>query len=333
MDPLSLVSVILPVRNEAKYIGQCLDSIISQTISKNKIEVLVIDGISTDKTTEIVRDYMQHHQFIRLLHNPEQNTIAALNIGIKRAVGDIIIRVDGHTYLEKDYIENCVAELESAEADNVGGAMRPIGTDYIQKTAAFATTSMFGIGPGKFHYSDKVEYVDTVYLGAFKKKVFERVGLFDPDMPLSEDNELNLRIIKSGGKILLSPRIKSYYYPRKSIRELWSQYFKYGYYKVKVLRKHKLDFLIRHLIPSIFVSSLVVSATLTVFKSVFVYLFSGILSSYLFASIFISLNISLRTGIRYFPALIVVFATLHFGYGIGFLKGFFDFIILKKSKL
>ncbi|MBE7443731.1 MAG: glycosyltransferase family 2 protein [Planctomycetia bacterium] len=327
-----LITVILPVRNEEKYIERCLNSIVEQTIAKELLEVLVIDGNSTDKTPEIVRLYLKKFNYIRLLNNPEQNTIAALNLGIKKASGEIIIRVDGHVYLKRDYIEQCIEALKRTGADNVGGNMRAIGNTYIQKAIALATCSIFGIGWGKFHYSDKEEFVDTVYLGAFRKSIFEKVGTFDPEMQYSEDNELNLRIMKSGGKILLSPKIKSHYFPRESLKDLWRQYFKYGYFKLKVMQKHKIKISFRHFIPASLVCSIFISALLAIFKPTFTYLFYIIISSYLATSFLFSIKIALNKGIRYLPILPIVFTTLHLSYGIGFLKGIWDFIILKKYK-
>lgn len=333
MDTMkTLITVILPVRNEEKYIERCLNSIVEQTISKDLIEVLVIDGNSTDKTPEIVRSYLKQYNYINFLNNPEQNTIAALNLGIKRALGEIIIRVDGHVYLEKDYVEQCIEVLKRTGADNVGGNMRAGGNTYIQKAIAFATSSIFGIGWGKFHYSQKEEFVDTVYLGTFKKSIFEKVGVFDPEMQYSEDNELNLRIIKSGGKILLSPKIKSHYFPRESLKELWIQYFKYGYFKLKVMQKHKIKISFRHFMPACFVTTLFVIPSLAIFKPTFAYLFYSLIGSYLAISFLFSLKIVFDKGIRYLPILPIVFTTLHLSYGIGFLKGIWDFIVLKKYK-
>jgi len=326
------ISIIIPCRNEEKFISKCLDSIINNDFPKDKLEVLVIDGKSSDSTPEIVKSYLKKYSYITLLNNSEKNTIAGLNLGIKNTSGDIIMRVDGHSYIEKDYIQQCVDTLTRTGADNVGGAMRPVGETYIQQAIAFATSSIFGMGWGRFHYSDKEEYVDTVYLGAFKRSIFDKVGLFDPEMLYSEDNELNLRIIRNGSKILLSPRIKSYYYPRESLKELWKQYFNYGYFKLKVILKHGLTISLRHFIPSFFVASLFITAILSFFKQIFLYLLSALLSTYLIVSLLFSLKNSLNKGIRYFPILPIVFATLHFSYGIGFLKGIWDFIVLKKHK-
>ncbi|WAC06778.1 MAG: glycosyltransferase family 2 protein [Thermodesulfobacteriota bacterium] len=325
-----LITIILPVRNEGSYIRRCLDSILDQTISKDLLEVLVIDGNSDDATPEIVRSYSRQFRYIKLLKNPEQNTIDALNLGIKNASGDFIVRVDGHSYLEKDYIEQCIKALECTDADNVGGGMRPVGDTYLQKAIAFATSSVFGIGRGKFHYSDKKEYVDTVYLGAFRRQVFDKVGSYDPEMHYSEDNELNLRIAKKGGKILLSPKIRSYYFPRESLKEVWRQYFKYGYFKPKVLQKHNLSISFRHFVPAFLVASLVATATLSFFRPLFGYFFYGIFACYLSISFLFSLYISINNGIRYLPIMPIVFATLHLSYGTGFIKGLLDFLLLKK---
>lgn len=325
-----LVTVIIPARNEEKYIRKCLDSIVEQTFPKDSLEVFVMDGNSTDSTREIVNSYEAKYNYIKLIDNPEKNTISALNRGIKKASGNIIIRVDGHACLLSDYVEQCVKALERSGADNVGGAMRPIGTTYLQRAIAYATSSIFGIGWGKFHYSDKEEYVDTVYLGAFRRVVFEKVGLFDPEMQYSEDNELNSRILMHGGKILLSPKIKSFYFPRESIKDLWRQYFKYGFFKTKVIQKHKDLSSFRHLIPTFFVTGLFTSGLLALFNILFSHLFYALLGSYIFVSLLFSLKIAMAEGIQYLPILPIIFGTLHFSYGIGYLKGLWNFIILKR---
>lgn len=173
--------------------------------------------------------------------------------------------------------------------------------------------------------------MDTVYLGAFRKSLFGEIGLFDPAMQFNEDNEFNMRIIKNGGKILLSPRIKSYYFLRGSLKELWHRYLNYGYFKVKVLRKHKTLMSYRHFVPAGFVGAFCFSLVSAALNTAYMPLFLGVAGVYTAASLMFSLLLSVKYGFRYAPALPVVFAALHFGYGIGFLKGLCDFLALKKA--
>jgi glycosyltransferase involved in cell wall biosynthesis len=329
-DPI--ITVLLPVRNEIRYIKRCLDSIVNQTISKDIIEVLVIDGNSSDGTKEIIKYYSDKYNYIKLIENPFCDTISSLNLGIKNARGNIIVRVDGHTVLEEDYIETATKILNKTGADNVGGLMRPIGNKYIQKSIALAMSSIFGIGWGKFHYSLKEGFVDTVYLGVFKREIFEKLGYFDPDMPFNEDNEYNLRITISGGKIYLSPKIKSYYFPRDNLKDLAKQFFRYGFYKPKILKKYKRIFSSRHIVPLIFILGILFLIILSICnfkKSIFLAIY---LCVYFIIAFIFSLYISFKNNIKYLFSLPIVFFVIHFNYGLGLLLGLIKFIIFDGSK-
>ena len=224
------VSVIIPIRNEEKYLAQCLQSVIAQDYPKDRMEILVVDGKSEDRSREIVAEFGSKYPMIKLLDNPRLIVSTAMNIGIKNAKGDVIIRVDGHCLLESDYISQCVKCLRRTGADNVGGLMQAVGQGYVGEVIALALNSFFGSGGSKFHYASKEQYVDTVYLGAFPRHVFDKVGLFNEKLVRNQDYELNYRIRAAGGKIFLSPAIKSYYYGRSSLRDLWHQYFQYGFW-------------------------------------------------------------------------------------------------------
>lgn len=323
-DPV--ISIICPVRNELEHIKQCLDSLLSQDFDKSKIEILIVDGMSEDGTRLIVKEYAENNQNIKLLDNPKKIVSSAMNIGIREAKGEIIARVDGHTFLEKDYLKNSVELLNKTKADNVGGLMRPVVTNYFSQCVALSTSTPFGVGNAAFHYSKKEQFVDTVYLGVYPKKVLEKIKLFDEELVRNQDDELNLRIIKNGGKILLSPRIKSYYHPRSSLSTLWRQYFQYGFWKVRVIQKHKTPASWRHLVPGAFVLSLLCSFILSFYMKFGHLLFLGILISYFTSCLLISFYLSLKKGWKYFPLLPVVFAVLHFSYGIGFLRGLVKFL-------
>ncbi len=321
------VTVLLPILNEELYISRCLDALLMQTYPPEALEILVLDGMSDDSTRDIVLAYCQRHPHITLLDNPDQNTIAALNLGIRKASGEILVRVDGHTIVAPDYIEQCVRILEQSSADNVGGPMRPVGESYFQEAVALATSSIFGIGWGKFHYSEKEEYTDTVYLGCYRKSLFDRIGLFDPEMTCSEDNELNWRILNQGGKILLSPVIRSTYYPRGTVGGLARQYWKYGYYKIKCLIKHK-NISWRHFVPAVFLGFLALGLALLPFAGTIQYPLWLALGSYALLSCSFSVNLASKKGWRFLPVLPVVFLILHISYGAGFWAGIIKFFLL-----
>ena len=203
-------SVIIPCRNEEKFIGKCLDSIISQDYPREDLEVLVIDGISEDKTRKIIKDFSLKYSFIKLLDNPNKFTPFALNIGVKAARGEIIIRMDAHAGYEKDYISKCVKHLEEHSADNIGGVIKtlPKENTLVAKSIANCLSSFFGAGGSYFRLgTEKPKWVDTVFGGCYKRKVFEKVGLFNEKLLRSQDIEFNKRLKRAGGRVLLVPEI------------------------------------------------------------------------------------------------------------------------------
>lgn len=335
MNNLKFVSIIIPCRNERNFINACLDSIIAQDYSKEKIEVFVVDGMSDDGTKEIVKEYIDRYQFINILDNSKKIVPTALNIGIQNARGDIIIRIDAHNIYEKDYVSKCVKYLQEYDVDNVGGiwVTLPANDTLLAQSIAFALSHSFGIGNAYYRIGSKEpKYVDTVPFGCYKREVFNKIGVFDEDLVRNQDDEFNLRLIKNGGKILLVPDIVSYYYARESLSKLWRMNFQYGYFKPLVAMKVGGVFTWRQLIPALFVGSLVVSGILTLILKPFLLLFLLLIFLYLSANIIASGLIALKKGLKYIFTLPIVFATLHFSYGIGYLKGIWDFIVLKKHK-
>jgi len=317
---MEMVTVIVPMYNEECYILGCLDAILSQDY-QGSMEVLVIDGGSTDDSRQIVHRVMGESRIpVRLLYNPKRIIPAALNIGLHAARGDIIVRVDAHAVIEKDYVRKCVEYLQRSDADNVGGLMRPVQNQTrIGHSIALAMSCPFGVGTGKFHYSEREEFVDTVYLGAFRKSTLLALGGYDETFLRNQDYELNYRIRRAGGKILLTPAIKSYYYPRSSLRKLWSQYFQYGFWKVQMLRKHPRSVRVRQLAAPLFVLVLLLSGALSAISSVAVWVFALVVAGYLSLSLAFSFSIAARRGWRYLPILPVIFACLHLSWGLGFL--------------
>jgi succinoglycan biosynthesis protein ExoA len=318
---LPFVTVIMPVLDEATFINQSLGAVLAQDYPSDRLEILVIDGGSNDETCEIIHGMMREHPNVQLLDNPRRIQAAALNIGILAVQGDIIIRIDGHTIIASDYVRACVNYLVQDKADNVGGMMRPVGTTYVGQGVALATSSPFGIGGSKFHYSDREQDVDTVYLGAYWRKTFDRIGLYDEDFRINEDYELNYRLRKAGGKILLSPAIKSTYTPRSSLPSLWRQYFQYGRWKIRTLQKHPASLHWRQVVPPLFVGILLVSVLSGFFWPPIHWLFAFIAGCYLLANLVASTIVAGRGGWRYLLILPLVFASIHFAWGLGFWYG------------
>lgn len=311
----------MPIRNEAKYIERSLGAVLRQDYPANRLEVLVVDGRSSDATREIVSRLAGRYANVRLLDNPRQIQAAALNVGIRAARGEIIVRVDGHTFIEPDYVSACVRHLLAGDADNVGGMMRARGDTVVGQAVALATTSPFGIGGSKFHYTDQVHTVDTVYLGAYWRKTLLEIGLFDEEFVINQDYELNVRLREAGGRILLSPAVKSVYIPRDSLRGLWRQYFRYGRWKTRTLRKHPGSLQWRQLAAPLFVAALLVNGLLGLLAKPFRWLFGAVVGSYLLANLVASTISARRGGWKYLPLLPLVFAAVHVAWGIGFWVG------------
>jgi cellulose synthase/poly-beta-1,6-N-acetylglucosamine synthase-like glycosyltransferase len=314
------VTIIIPIRNEEDYIAKCLDSILANDYLQDRLEILLIDGMSTDRSREIVQDYIKRFPFIRLLENPKRIQAAALNIGLQGAKGEIIIRMDAHTLYAPDYISRCVELLETTEAANVGGLQRAVGTDYISSAIAVAITTPFGIGDAYFRYVEKEMWVDTVYLGAWRKSTLEELGGFNEEWAVNEDYELNYRLRKAGGKILLSPKIKCWYYVRPSLKALARQYFRYGFWRAKTLITYPDSLRWRQLAPPALVIALLLSLGILPMNWVL-----GITAPalYLVANLLASTWTASRKGWKFLSLLPFVFATIHLSWGIGFLIGFF----------
>jgi cellulose synthase/poly-beta-1,6-N-acetylglucosamine synthase-like glycosyltransferase len=309
------------MRNEEAYIAKCLRSIVEQDYPKDSMEVLVVDGLSDDRSREIVEEFGEKYPFIRLLDNPRCIVPTAMNIGIKEAAGEIIIRVDGHCRLALDYISQCVRYLEEGGVACVGGAIESIGQTPMARAISLAMSSPFGVGDAYFRHAQqqKERYVDTLAFGAYRREVFNQIGLFDEELVRNQDYDLNYRLRKAGGKILLTPVIKSHYYTRSSLRKLWSQYFQYGFWKMQMLRKHPRSVRVRQLVPPSFALVLLLSGALSVISNLAAWVFALLVASYVGLSLAFSFSISARKGWRYLPVLPVIFACLHLSWGLGFL--------------
>ena len=325
-----LASVVIPCRNEARHIESCLCSIAAQEPVDGGFEVLVVDGLSEDGTQEIIQQMGWEDSRVRLLKNPGRIVPLALNIGVQAARGQIILRMDVHTEYAPDYIRQCIQVLRETGADNVGGPARTKADSYWQRAIAAAYHSPFSVGGARFHQVDYEGYVDTVTYGCWYKDTLLRLGLFDEELVRNQDDELNLRLCRAGGKIWQSPRIKSWYKPRSSWWSLFKQYRQYGYWKVRVIQKHKLPASWRHLVPGAFVIILAGNIVLLPFMSWAPASLIALLATYLGFSLLASVTAARQAGWSLLPALPLVFAGYHFGYGLGFLRGLLDFVILRR---
>ena len=320
------VSIIIPILNEEKYIDKCIESILKQDYPREDMEAILIDGESQDNTLKIINEYIEKYPFIKVLNNPHKTVQYALNIGINGAVGKYIVRMDAHAEYANDYVSKCIVYLEKTKANNVGGPMIAKGKDDVQKVVAAAYHSPFALGGGKFHIEGFEGYADTVFLGAFERQYLLDMGLYDERLPRSEDDDLNFRIAESGGKIYITPQIKSIYYPRNSYRLLFNQYYEYGLWKVAVIKKHKSPARISHLIPMLFVLYLVTFGILSFFFRPIFYIFASILALYVLLDAYFSFTNKYINNFTNKIRLMYVHFLLHLSYGLGFWQGIFKFM-------
>ncbi len=250
------VSVIVPLYNEEKHVENLILSLAKQTFPMSDMEWLFVDGCSTDKTMEIVQKYC--HQYpIKVLVNEKRKTPYALNLAIEHSIGDYIIRLDAHASYYPDYIEKCVYYLDTTDADNVGGVAITESKGFIGGAIAQMMSSRFGVGSSDFRTGQGNKYVDTVPFGAFRREVFNRLGLFNTKLLRSEDNDMNARIRDAGGKIWLAEDIKFKYYCRDTIKGILKMAIQNGNALWFTLKENKSAMSMRHFIPFLFLLSII----------------------------------------------------------------------------
>lgn len=323
-EQLPIVTITIPTLNEANYIERTLTTIAAQTYPLDKMEIIIADGRSEDGTCDIIQQYIANQKpeklTIRLIDNPGRIVSTGLNAAILASNGEIIVRVDGHTFIEPDYVQQCVDALCRSKADGVGGPMRAVGVGYVAEAIALATSSPFGIGNSTYRTSQylRERFVETTHMGAYRKETLLRVGLFNKQFIRHQDYELDYRIRHGGGAIFLSPFICSTYFVRGSLRKLWRQYFQYGFWKGRFLRHNPRSIRWRHTIPPLFVLSLLTMAlaTLVWFRPGLVMLLA-ISMLYFFFILVGSIHTCRKDENRkYLPIVFLSFILIHFSWGI-----------------
>lgn len=316
------LSVICPIYNEEKHIASCLESILQQDFPKEEMEVLLVDGMSTDRTREIVQQYTEQYPFIFLLDNPKRIVPTGLNIGIRVAQGDVIIRLDAHAIYPDNYFSALVDKLFALNADNVGGLCRtlPAKETPVCEAIAAALSSPFGMGDSHFRIgTNKEMQVDTVPFGCFRREVFDKIGYFDEELIRNQDDEFNGRIIKYGGHIYLIPSIVINYYGRDSIGKVAKMFYQYGLFKPLVNKKLGNPATVRQFFPPLFVVGLIGGLLLSFVHPIFCILYMVVLALYLFLAIYFS--VKQFKNIKKVLLLIATFVTIHVSYGWGYLCG------------
>jgi succinoglycan biosynthesis protein ExoA len=291
---LPKVSIIVPCYNEQSTIRLLLEALCGQTYPRSEMEVIVADGLSTDGTRDVITAFQKDvpDLSIRIVDNPHRNIPSALNRAIEVSRGEIIVRIDGHSKPYPDYVENCIAAHQAGLGDNVGGVweIHPGADTWIANSIAVAAAHPLGVGDALYRHAKQAAEVDTVPFGSFRRSLVERVGLFDESLLTNEDYELNARIRKAGGRIWLDPSIRSVYFARSTLLELIRQYWRYGFWKWRMLRRYPDTLRWRQALPPLFVLSLVGLILLSVFVS-----FARIL---LAAELLLYFSIMLLAGLR-----------------------------------
>lgn len=331
---LPRVSIVIPCRNEEGYIAACLDSILAGDYPDDRLEVLVADGQSTDGTRRILMTYAAEHPSIVLLDNPSGTTPAALNRAIRRATGDIVVRMDAHVLYPSDYVRSLVEGLEESGADNVGGVLETVPSEDTPQARAIAIgmSHPFGVGNSYFRtgVSERRE-VDTVPFGCYRRSIFDRIGFFDEELIRNQDDEFNFRLIQRGGRVLLLPGVSCRYFARRSLSQLSRMFYQYGYFKPLVARKVGRVMTVRQLVPAILVGSLAASAALGLWLPAAAYGFGLIAAAYAGFVLACAIKASRTEGLACAVALAAVFPTLHFSYGTGFLRGIYDHLLTRAA--
>jgi len=316
---LPTVSLVVAIRNEAAHIARCLDSMSRQDYPAHLLEIIVVDGDSTDETVELARRAAERDPRIQLLRNPQREMPYALNIGIEAATGAYIGSVIGHATIPSDYVRRAVEAMERTGAWAVGGRYVRKGATPTQRAIAIATSSPIGVGDSSHNYATTAGWAETAFPGFWRREVFDRVGPFDPHMLVNEDNELAYRIRKAGGGLWYEPEIAVAYVSRPTLRALFHQYRRYAVGKVRVLRKHRGGLRWRHLVPAVWVAALVIGGALAPFIPLVRLPWAAAVG--LYAAVVVVAGMRLREpGVEWWR-IAGALVTLHVAYGIGTWQG------------
>lgn len=314
-----ICSIIIATRNEENYIGSCIETLENQEFDRAKYEIIIIDGLSEDNTVDIIVEKQKSYSNIILLRNPKKIASFAFNIGIKNSRGKYVSILGAHAEYPSDFIKKSLDSFETNPADCIGGREIDISKSKLGNIFAAVRNTAFGGGLSPYRYSDKKQYVKTVAFGCYKKEALLRVGGFDEALIKNQDNDLNKRIIQSGGKILFDPGISFCYFTRDTLKGIFEQLFGYGYWEAKLIKRRKSQLSIITLIPAVFV-------IYTLFAILFLLLHGSALPLYLefipYLIIFTFFAIRVIIPKRLNPAIaLFLYLFIHFSIGLGFITG------------
>lgn len=322
MSDYPFVSILMPMRNEEAFVQRSLGAVLAQDYPSDRLEVIIADGLSTDRTREIIQNLQGQHPNVRLIDNPGQITSTAINLAIREARGSLLVLVGGHCEIAGDYVSKCVSHLANHECDCVGGVLETVGETFWARAIAAVMSSRFGVGGSTFRVGvSEAAVADTAVFAAYKREMVELTGEFDEELVRNQDDEYNYRLRKLGGCIMVSPQIRSRYYSRATLKTLWKQYFQYGYWKVRILQKHPRQMQPRHFVPALLVVALVLLGLTAPFSVAGQIMLLATLLTYLLGNVAAATLSASRTEWRLLPLISVAFVVIHFAYGSGFLVG------------
>lgn len=318
------VSIIVPCYNEEATIRHLLEAVFAQTYPREYLELVISDGLSTDRTRDVIAAFQKEHAdlSVRVVDNKVKTIPSGLNQAIRESRGEIIVRLDAHSMPIPEYVERCVAAHQSGKGENVGGVweIRPGAETWIAESISFAAAHPLGVGDAMYRLNAKAGAVDTVPFGSFRRALIEKIGTFDETLLSNEDYEFNTRVRESGGVVWLDPSIRSVYFSRSTLGKLATQYWRYGYWKLQMLRRYPHTLRWRQALPPMFVLSLfslivlslwIVPARYLLAAQVFVYFLVLSLAG-------LKLAINKRKGFLFWGLPFAIF-TMHFSWGAGFL--------------
>jgi glycosyltransferase involved in cell wall biosynthesis len=318
------VSIVIPCYNEEKTIRLLLLAISEQTYPLSDIEVIIADGMSTDRTREEIDTFILDHPdlAVKVVDNRARVIPVALNTAIKASTGDFIVRLDAHSIPSQDYVAQCIADLEKGLGDNVGGIweITPGGLGWMAESIAIAAKHPLGVGDAHYRFTERAQEVDTVPFGSYRRNLIERMGGYDETLLTNEDYEFNVRIRREGGKIWLNPAIRSTYYSRPDIKTLAKQYWRYGYWKVRMLRRYPDTVRWRQAIPPLFTLSLIILGILSVPLTLPRWILAVEVVSYALTLMTVGIKMTVKEHKLFllfgFPLAVM---TMHFSWGTAFL--------------
>jgi GT2 family glycosyltransferase len=329
--PLPLVSVVIPIRNEREFIADLIASVHAQDYPSDRIEVIVADGMSSDGSREVLTSLQKADPRLIVVDNPQRIVSYGLNAAIARARGEVVIRIDGHTVVESDFIRQNVALLhEHPEAWSVGGPIRHIGRTTFGDAAALAMSHPLGVGNALHRYPDYEGYAEGTAFPAIRRWVFDRIGLFDERLVRNQDDEFNYRINRAGGRVYVSPRVRYRYFVRSRVKQLFRQYFQYGFWRIPVMRKHGRPTTLRQVVPTIFFTVCVIFA-LVGFLSRSPVIALALPVMYAVALCLVAARVATKERLGIAIRVPLAMFAMHAGYGIGMGYGLWALLLKKKA--